>query len=98
MVVTTGVLWFASAVVARHRVEAAADLAALAGAVRAVDGERFACREVRWVAARMGAAVRACRLSGWDVLVEVVDLPSGVLARFGSAAARARAGPVEANP
>lgn len=94
MVVMTGVLWFGAAVVARHQAEGAADLAALAAAVVAVDGERQACAEARWVVERMGGVLRSCRLSGWDALVEV-DVPFGP---FGSAAGRARAGPVELNP
>ncbi|WP_424234409.1 Rv3654c family TadE-like protein [Actinophytocola sp.] len=91
MVVMTSVLWLAAAVVARHRVEGAADLAALAAAVVAVDGEQQACAEARWVVEHMDTVLRSCRLSGWDALVEV-DVAFGP---FGSAAARARAGPVE---
>jgi secretion/DNA translocation related TadE-like protein len=91
MVVMTAVLWFGAAVVARHQAEGAADLAALAAASVAVDGERAACAEARWVVERMGAVLRSCRLSGWDALVEV-DVAFGP---FGSAAGRARAGPVE---
>ena len=93
MVVVTGVLLLGAAVVARHRVEGAADLGALAAAGTAVDGERRACAEARWVVERMGAVLRSCRLSGWDALVEA-DVTFGL---FGSAAARARAGPVELN-
>ncbi|MFI7675132.1 Rv3654c family TadE-like protein [Actinophytocola sp. NPDC049390] len=89
----TAVLWFASAVVARHQAEGAADLAALAAAVTVADGERAACAEARWVVERMGGVLRSCRLSGWDALVEVVV----AFGPFGSAAGRARAGPVEFN-
>lgn len=91
MVVMTAVLWFGAAVVARHQAEGAADLAALAAASVAVDGERVACAEARWVVERMDAVLRSCRLSGWDAMVEV-DVAFGP---FGSAAGRARAGPVE---
>jgi secretion/DNA translocation related TadE-like protein len=91
MVVTAGVLWFCAAVVTRHRAESAADLAALAAAVVAVQGEQRACAEARWVAERMDTVLRSCRLSGWDALVDVEAAFEG----FGSAAARARAGPVE---
>lgn len=91
MVVMTAVLWLGAAVVARHRAEGAADLAALAAAVVAVNGEQRACEEARWVVEQMGAVLRSCRLSGWDALVEA-DVAFGL---FGSAAARARAGPVE---
>ncbi|WP_459719419.1 Rv3654c family TadE-like protein [Actinophytocola sp. KF-1] len=91
MAVMTGVLWFGSAVVARHQAEAAADLGALAAAVEVTDGERAACAEARWVVEQMGGVLRSCRLSGWDALVEA-EVAFGP---FGSAAGRARAGPVE---
>lgn len=91
----TALLWFAAAVVARHRAGSAADLAALAAAGAAVAGERRACDEARWVTAHMGAELRSCRLSCWDALVEVVVPPPVVSRPFGSVAARARAGPVE---
>jgi secretion/DNA translocation related TadE-like protein len=94
MAVMSAALWFGAAVVTRHRAEAAADLGALAAAAVAVGGERRACAEARWVADQMGVSVRSCRLSGWDALVEVVAVPPGVLGQFGSAEARARAGPV----
>src|SRR5262245_33216312 len=48
-------LWFAAAVVVRHRAESAADLAALAAASSAVAGEHRACDEARWVTDHMGA-------------------------------------------
>jgi secretion/DNA translocation related TadE-like protein len=95
MVLLSGVLWFATAVVVRHQAESAADLAALAAASRAVAGERHACDEARWVAEQMGVELLSCRLSGWDALVEVVAEPPGVLDQFSHATARARAGPVE---
>jgi secretion/DNA translocation related TadE-like protein len=94
MAVSSVVLWFGAAVVTRHRAASAADLAALAAAGAVVDGERRACGRARWVADQMSVVVRSCRLAGWDVLVEVVATPPGVLGDFGSAAARARAGPV----
>jgi len=43
----------------------------------------------------MGVALRSCRLSGWDALVEVAAKPPVVLGEFGPAVARARAGPVQ---
>jgi secretion/DNA translocation related TadE-like protein len=93
MAVMAAVYWYGGAVVARHQAEGAADLGALAAAGAAGDGEQAACAEARWVVERMGAALRSCRLSGWDALVEA-DVG---YAPFGSAAARARAGPVELN-
>jgi secretion/DNA translocation related TadE-like protein len=94
-VVLSGLLLFVSAVVTRHRAESAADLAALAAAGAAVAGEDRACAEARCVTARMDVDLRSCRLVGWDALVEVAAAPPTVLGLFGSAAARARAGPVE---
>jgi secretion/DNA translocation related TadE-like protein len=98
MTITAVVLWFGAAVVTRHRADSAADLAALSAAGAVVDGERQACGRARWVADQMSVGLRSCRLSGWDVLVEVVAVPPGVLSHFGSAEARARAGPVDVTP
>jgi secretion/DNA translocation related TadE-like protein len=92
--VLAGLLLFVAAVVARHRAESAADLAALAAASTAVAGEDQACAEARWVTDQMDVELRSCRLSGWDALVEVVAAPPAVLSQFGRAVARARAGPV----
>ncbi|CRK61080.1 hypothetical protein [Alloactinosynnema sp. L-07] len=88
------VLGLVAVVVARHRAESAADLAALAGAVHAVDGEAVACDRAQWVADRMSAELVDCELRGWDVTVRVAVVPPGAAAVFGPAAAAARAGPV----
>lgn len=95
MVLLTGLLAYVDAVAARHHAQSAADLAALAAASTATSGEQPACGRARWVADQMAVELRSCRLSGWDALVEVVWTPPGVTGQFGSAAARARAGPVE---
>jgi secretion/DNA translocation related TadE-like protein len=95
LTVATAVVWVVAATTTRHRAESAADLAALAAAVLAPDGERSACGRARWVAERMRVELRSCRLAGWDALVEVTAEPSGLFATLGPAAARARAGPVE---
>ncbi|HEV7906563.1 MAG TPA: Rv3654c family TadE-like protein [Pseudonocardiaceae bacterium] len=79
------------AVLLRHRVAAAADLAALAAATTLPDGEVEACTRARWVADRMGATVDSCTADGWNVTVEV----SGALDVVGTTNARARAGPAE---
>ncbi|MCI0685706.1 MAG: flp pilus-assembly TadE/G-like family protein [Sporichthyaceae bacterium] len=81
------------AVVGRHRAAAAADLAALAGAARAVDGSAPACAVVGEVASANGASISNCRLDGLAVeVVTEVRLPPlfgvPVVAR-----SRARAGP-----
>lgn len=83
----------ATAMVVRHRVEAAADLAALAAATDAVSGEPQACGRARWVVERMRGRLDSCRLDGWDAVVEVHAEPSGSFGRFGVANAHARAGP-----
>jgi secretion/DNA translocation related TadE-like protein len=90
-----GLLWFAIAVVTRHRAESAADLAALAAAGNAAAGEERACADARWVTEQMDVELLSCRLSGWDALVEVTAAAPAGLGIFGPAAARARAGPVE---
>jgi secretion/DNA translocation related TadE-like protein len=84
-----------AAAVARHRVEAAADLAALAAAAHAADDEPTACAYAARTAEHMNARVVVCRLVGWEVFVELdarVALPplAGALAH-----GRARAGPAE---
>lgn len=91
LVVGVGV---ASAVVARHRAEAAADLAALAAATHAVRGVRTACDRAQDIATRMGADLTDCRLDGWNALVTTqvrVYLPILGQSR---AKGRAHAGPV----
>lgn len=92
--ITTLVVWLGSAAATRHRAESAADLAALAAAAFAVEGVQVACGKAGWVADRMRVELRACRLDGWNAQVEITAAPPGVLAGFGPAEARARAGPV----
>ena len=82
-------------VVASHRAaQAAADLAALAGAAALQDGGD-ACRQAAVVVRRNHARLRECRVQEWNVAVVVVAntarLPGGVL----DLEARGRAGPVQ---
>jgi secretion/DNA translocation related TadE-like protein len=87
----TAVLMAMAAVsVARHRVEAAADLAALAGAAYGVWGAEHACAQARWVADRMAVSLDECRSEGWTVVVRVNTSVGGL----GNLNAQARAGPV----
>jgi secretion/DNA translocation related TadE-like protein len=86
-------LHLGEAMVVRHQVESAADLAALAGAATVVAGEHYACSQARRVTDRMRVRLEACRTQGWNVLVEVTARPAGWLATLGTATARARAGP-----
>ncbi|MDF4254274.1 Rv3654c family TadE-like protein [Streptomyces sp. WMMB303] len=87
--VFAGVLGFGQAVWVRHRVGAAADLAALAAADRALDGPARACATARRVARAQHTRVARCTVRG-----EVADLETRL--RWGpyTARARARAGPV----
>ncbi|MEU8897635.1 Rv3654c family TadE-like protein [Nocardia sp. NPDC048505] len=81
-------------VVARHRVQAAADLAALAGAGALGSGTDAGCAVAREIARDMQARVRACAVSQWDVTVTAEqNVPMGL---FGVrvVSAVARAGPV----
>ena len=81
---------------ARHRAQAAADLAALAGALRTFEGEQAACQRAAEISARNGARLVSCHLDGLDVVVAVEVAPVR-LAGIGVAGAAARAGPVESS-
>jgi len=79
--------------VARARAASAADLAALSGAAAAGRGDD-ACDRAREIALRGGATRTWCSVDlDGVVTVEVEVALGGALARFGSAAARALAGP-----
>lgn len=92
-------LHLGAAVVARHRAEAAADLAALAAAGATVLGAESACTRAEAIAAAMHATVRSCSVAGWEVLVEVrVAVPLTLPGVTPEAPGRARAGPVTEVP
>jgi secretion/DNA translocation related TadE-like protein len=93
--VTVGAMYVGAAVIARHRAQAAADLAALAAAGRLVDGADAACAQAAVVASAMDASTTQCAVDGLDVVVGV-DV-SVRLGRLGvrPAHAIARAGPAE---
>jgi secretion/DNA translocation related TadE-like protein len=80
--------------VGRHQARTAADLGALAGAVRAVEGAEAACERAGQLAFANGARMVSCRLDGLEIVVEVrvTVTPLPGLTRYASAAARA--GPV----
>ncbi|MEU3190097.1 Rv3654c family TadE-like protein [Streptomyces sp. NPDC006992] len=88
--VFAGVLGFGQAVWVRHRAGAAADLAALAAADRALAGPARACATARRVARAQHTRVARCTVRG-----EVADLETRL--RWGpyTARARARAGPAD---
>lgn len=81
--------------VARQRAAAVADLAALAGAQHALEGQQAACDWARRVAAADAARLASCLVTG-DVVEVVSEVhPPGPLGRFGVTTSRARAGPDE---
>lgn len=85
------------ALVAKHRAQTAADLGALAGAMRAGEGAAVACdRAGRLVAANGGRLVE-CRLDGIDVVVGVETDAAGPGRAAGPVRAWARAGPARAS-
>lgn len=95
MSIMLGAMVFGMAVVARHRAQAAADLAALAAAGQLASGGAVACATASAVAGAMQSTVSTCRVEELDV---VVSVELGVrLGRWGvgSARALARAGPVD---
>jgi secretion/DNA translocation related TadE-like protein len=79
----------------RHRSEAAADLAALAAASHALDGEQAACAYAARVVHAMTARLVSCRVTGWDALVETGVTPALAPPGTGEARGRARAGPAQ---
>lgn len=84
-----------SLVGARHQAEAAADLAALAGAQAAVDGGE-PCRAAARIASANAGTLVDCSVDGDIVEVRVeVDSPR-LLGTVWSLTGRARAGPAEA--
>ena len=95
LAITTGGAYVGSAVIARHRAQAAADLAALAAAAHLAEGTTAACGRASALARTMRTTVTQCAVDDLDVLV-TVEAPIA-LGRFGvgPAGATARAGPVE---
>ena len=91
--ITGGGAYLGSAVVARHRAQAAADLAALAAAARLAAGPEAACAQANAVARQMRVSTTGCDVDDLDVVVTIdVRLAVG---GWGSARAAARAGPAE---
>ena len=90
---TIGGCYLASAVIARHRAQAAADLAALAAAARLPVGADVACGQASAIAdaMRVGVAdwmrvgVADCVVDGLDVVVTTTAGAAGAAARAGPA-------------
>ncbi|WP_372671559.1 Rv3654c family TadE-like protein [Amycolatopsis kentuckyensis] len=89
--------WLATAVLARHRAETAADLGALAAASHAVEGPTRACERARWIAERMAVTLLTCRWQQLDAFVEV-QAPGLAFGGLPGPSARARAGPADRPP
>ncbi|MFI8963537.1 Rv3654c family TadE-like protein [Streptomyces sp. NPDC053493] len=87
-VVFGAVLALGQAVTARHRAGAAADLAALAAADRALWGEPDACAAAARVAAAQGATLVGCR-----VRQDIADVTARATAGPWAPESRSRAGP-----
>lgn len=96
LLIVTGLgLHLGAATLARQRAETGADLAALAGAAKVLQGPDIACAAVVRVGVVNQVEVQSCSVIGTDVLV-VVSARAGSLPFAGSATGRARAGPVTA--
>jgi secretion/DNA translocation related TadE-like protein len=80
--------------VGRHQARVAADLGALAGAVRVIEGEAVACSRAAEFVTANGGRLTSCRADGLDLIVrvEVTVTPLPGLTR--TASAGARAGPI----
>jgi secretion/DNA translocation related TadE-like protein len=93
LAITVGGVYVGSAVIARHRAQAAADLASLAAAGRLAEGADAACAHASAVARGTHVAVTRCEVDELDVIVTVeAAMPLGRIG-IGPARAAARAGP-----
>ncbi|WP_132992396.1 Rv3654c family TadE-like protein [Gordonia zhaorongruii] len=95
--VLVAVVYLGAAVVARHRAQSAADLAALAAASAHASGAGDPCAVARSLIGRQdgGPRVDTCRIDGQDVVMHVlVSVRLGALG-VQDASASARAGPVD---
>jgi secretion/DNA translocation related TadE-like protein len=90
--VTVVLAFHGGVLVTQRRVQAAADLAALAGAAALQRGED-GCSAASAVAGRNGARLSGCQTSGPDVVVTVERDGPAVLGRSVTVEASARAGP-----
>jgi secretion/DNA translocation related TadE-like protein len=97
LAVTIGGVCVGSAVIARHRAQAAADLAALAGAGQLADGTAAACTRAAAVALGMNVDVTECVVEDLDVVVTVDATVAFGHLGTDRARATARAGPVGPN-
>jgi secretion/DNA translocation related TadE-like protein len=96
LAITIGGVYVGSAVIARHRAQAAADLAALAAAVHLADGANAACAQASALAHAMRTAVTECAVEDLDIVVTIEVPVSFGRIGVGPARAKARAGPTPA--
>lgn len=95
LIAVTGALsQVGSAVIARHRAQAAADLAALAAANQIAAGPGSACARATVVARSMDTTVTDCAVDGLEVIIHVEAAVGLGEWRLGPARAAARGGPV----
>ncbi|OBJ70762.1 helicase [Mycobacterium sp. 1274756.6] len=92
LTVTGGIACLGSVIVARHRAQAAADLAALAAAGALPAGPAAACSSAAMVVDRMRATLAGCRVENLEVVV-AVRVPVPLVTGGVVSAATARAGP-----
>ncbi len=93
LTVTYGGVYLGAVVMARHRAQGAADLAALAGANSLPAGREQACAQADAVARAMNASVAQCTVDALDVVVTVEVAVGFARGGVGPARAGARAGP-----
>lgn len=93
--VTVGGAHVGAAVVARHRAQAAADLAALAGAAFVPAGVDTACARASALARAMDTTAVTCAADGLDVVLTVEASITFYPAWMGPARAVAKAGPAD---
>jgi secretion/DNA translocation related TadE-like protein len=91
VLLTVACVYIGSVVVARHRAQSAADLAALAAAARLPSGAEAACARASVVARGMHVDAIDCRVDDLDVVITV----RVAVALGGVSQAAARAGPVD---
>jgi secretion/DNA translocation related TadE-like protein len=82
------------ATVAHHRARNAADLGALAGAARVVEGRDAACQSAADIASANRARLVSCAVDGWEIVVTVEVAAHPLPGMTRTVAASARAGPV----
>ena len=90
---TGGTAYLGAAVIARHRAQAAADLAALAAAAQLVAGAETACARAKVVAGQMAVRTTGCAVYDLDIVI-TTEVPLAI-GGWGNARAAARAGPAD---